>query len=129
MRCGSLRGEPQLEGGAFAHFAGRFNPAVVLIDNAVNGRKPQAGPLPHFLRSEERLKTTAQCFGLHAAAGVSDGEANVDGAAQPLAAGDVVYVPFGSVLAIVNHSSDKTLRYLIIKAANTAHAPHPTVDP
>jgi quercetin dioxygenase-like cupin family protein len=45
-----------------------------------------------------------------------DGQATVDGEGRALAAGDVVYLPLGSVLAIENRSTDAPLRYLILKA-------------
>jgi quercetin dioxygenase-like cupin family protein len=44
------------------------------------------------------------------------GEATVDGRRQPLSAGDAVFLPLGSVLAIENRAPDAPLRYLIIKA-------------
>jgi quercetin dioxygenase-like cupin family protein len=47
-----------------------------------------------------------------------DGEATVDGRATPLAAGDVVYLPLGSILTIENRSTEAPLRYLIVKAAD-----------
>lgn len=46
-----------------------------------------------------------------------DGEATVGEQAFPLKAGSVVQLPLGSVLALRNLSSDKPLRYLIIKAS------------
>jgi quercetin dioxygenase-like cupin family protein len=45
-----------------------------------------------------------------------DGEAWVDGAATPLGAGDVVYLPLGSTLELRNRSNAAPLAYLIIKA-------------
>ena len=45
-----------------------------------------------------------------------EGEATVDGAAHRLHAGDVVYLPLGSVLSIVNRLDEAPLRYLIVKA-------------
>lgn len=45
-----------------------------------------------------------------------EGEARVDGVAHPLAPGDVVHLPLGSVLAIQNRSPDEPLHYLIVKA-------------
>lgn len=45
-----------------------------------------------------------------------DGTAVVDGAELPLRNGDVVSLPRGSVLSIVNHSPTEPLRYLIVKA-------------
>jgi uncharacterized cupin superfamily protein len=49
--------------------------------------------------------------------GVSgDGTAVVDGAELPLRDGDVVSLPRGSVLSIVNQSATEPLRYLIVKA-------------
>jgi quercetin dioxygenase-like cupin family protein len=44
------------------------------------------------------------------------GQVTVDGRVQSLCAGDVIYLPLGSVLAIENRSSDAPLRYLIVKA-------------
>jgi quercetin dioxygenase-like cupin family protein len=44
------------------------------------------------------------------------GEAEVDGAPHRLAPGDVVYLPFGALLAIRNLSSEESLGYLIVKA-------------
>ena len=44
------------------------------------------------------------------------GEASVDGRACPLGPGDVVHVPLGAVLAIVNQDAEAPLHYLIIKA-------------
>lgn len=43
------------------------------------------------------------------------GEARVDGQPQPLNAGDLVYLPHGSLLELAN-LGDAPLRYLIIKA-------------
>jgi quercetin dioxygenase-like cupin family protein len=45
-----------------------------------------------------------------------DGQATVNGAPRNLAAGDVVYLALGAVLALENRSTDTPLRYLIIKA-------------
>jgi quercetin dioxygenase-like cupin family protein len=45
-----------------------------------------------------------------------DGRATVNGAAQPLVPGAVVYLPLGATLEIANLSGDAPLRYLIIKA-------------
>jgi quercetin dioxygenase-like cupin family protein len=44
------------------------------------------------------------------------GEATVDDRRHGLSAGDAVYLPLGSVLAIENRSEDAPLRYLIVKA-------------
>jgi uncharacterized cupin superfamily protein len=44
-----------------------------------------------------------------------EGEAEVDGRAEPLGPGDVVHLPLGATLAIRNAGSEP-LRYLIIKA-------------
>lgn len=44
------------------------------------------------------------------------GEATVDGLRHGLSAGDAVYLPLGSVLAIENRSQSAPLRYLIVKA-------------
>jgi len=44
------------------------------------------------------------------------GRACVDGEARALEAGDTVFLPLGSVLALENLSADEPLRYLIIKA-------------
>ncbi len=44
------------------------------------------------------------------------GEATVDDRTLPLAAGDMVHLPLGSVLALRNASSEHPLRYLIVKA-------------
>ncbi|MFV8749873.1 cupin domain-containing protein [Nannocystaceae bacterium ST9] len=44
------------------------------------------------------------------------GEARVAGRPQPLEPGDVVHLPLGTVLEIINTSSDEALHYLIIKA-------------
>ena len=48
------------------------------------------------------------------------GEATVQGIAEPLEPGSVVYVPFGATLSLRNLSPDAPLRYLIIKAATAA---------
>jgi uncharacterized cupin superfamily protein len=45
-----------------------------------------------------------------------DGIAVVDGTELPLRDGDVVSLPCGSVLSIVNGSATEPLRYLIVKA-------------
>jgi len=45
-----------------------------------------------------------------------DGAALVDGTELPLQGGDVVSLPRGSVLSIVNRSETEPLRYLIVKA-------------
>lgn len=45
-----------------------------------------------------------------------DGEATVDGRAEPLGPGDVVHLGLGSVLSIENRAGDAPLRYLIVKA-------------
>ncbi len=45
-----------------------------------------------------------------------NGAAFVDGTELPLREGDVVSLPRGSVLSIVNHSTTEPLRYLIVKA-------------
>ena len=45
-----------------------------------------------------------------------NGEATVDGLAHALRANDVVFLPLGSVLSLVNLSDREPLRYLIIKA-------------
>jgi quercetin dioxygenase-like cupin family protein len=45
-----------------------------------------------------------------------DGRAIVDGAAQLLVPGAVVYLPLGATLEIANLREDEPLRYLIIKA-------------
>jgi quercetin dioxygenase-like cupin family protein len=45
-----------------------------------------------------------------------DGEASVNGVAQPLGPGDVAHLPLGAVLAITNRSATAPLRYLIVKA-------------
>lgn len=44
------------------------------------------------------------------------GEAVVGKQQWALRPGDVVYLPLGEVLEIINHSSDEALRYLIVKA-------------
>lgn len=46
-----------------------------------------------------------------------DGAAVVDGEEQALRAGDVVFLPLGSSLALENRSAVDVLRYLIVKAA------------
>ena len=48
-----------------------------------------------------------------------NGEAQVNQASYALGPGDVVYLPLGATLAIVNHSDEAPLRYLIIKAEDT----------
>lgn len=49
--------------------------------------------------------------------GVSgEGEARVNGIAQPLDAADAVYLPLGAALEIMNRSQHEPLRYLIVKA-------------
>jgi uncharacterized cupin superfamily protein len=45
-----------------------------------------------------------------------DGAAFVNGAELPLRSNDVVSLPRGSVLSIVNRSESEPLRYLIVKA-------------
>lgn len=45
-----------------------------------------------------------------------DGRATVNGNAQPLVPGAVVYLPLGATLEIANLSEDAPLRYVIIKA-------------
>jgi len=45
-----------------------------------------------------------------------DGEATIDDVARSLGPGDVLYLPFGSVLSIANRSDEAPLRYLIVKA-------------
>ena len=47
------------------------------------------------------------------------GSVQVNGAASPFAAGQVVELAHGHTLAISNATSDQPLRYLIIKAAHT----------
>ena len=48
-----------------------------------------------------------------------DGEASVDGAPHSLGPGDVVHLPLGATLGLVNRG-DAPLRYLIVKAAAAA---------
>jgi quercetin dioxygenase-like cupin family protein len=53
--------------------------------------------------------------------GVSgDGAATVDGEPHELGPGDVVHLPLGSVLALVNRSPSEPLDYIIVKARGGA---------
>ena len=68
--------EINIEGGAVAGFAGGFDPALMLVDDAVNGGQAQAGTFADFLGGEKRLEQVAQRNGIHAASGVDDAEAD-----------------------------------------------------
>lgn len=45
-----------------------------------------------------------------------EGEARVNGVAQPLGPASALYLPLGATLEIVNRSAREPLRYLIVKA-------------
>jgi hypothetical protein len=48
-----------------------------------------------------------------------EGEARVNGVAQPLDGFHAVYLPLGAALEIVNRSQGEPLRYLIVKARSS----------
>src|SRR6185312_14171459 len=47
------------------------------LDNAINGREAEAGPLAHLLRREERLKDTGLRFRIHTAPGITEENTHV----------------------------------------------------
>ena len=64
------------KGTAFAGGAGDFDPAFVLLDDAIDGRQPQSGAFANFLGREEGLEDPIQNRLVHAATGVCHGQAN-----------------------------------------------------
>ena len=63
-----LAGKEDVEGAALADFAADFDPALVLLDNAIDGGQAQAGAFADFLGGEERLEDAGHGGGVHAAA-------------------------------------------------------------
>ena len=55
--------EKDAERGAVAQLALDFDPALMLLDDAINRRQPQAGALADFLGGEERLERCGKCSG------------------------------------------------------------------
>ena len=53
------------------------DPALVLLDDAIDGGQAQAGAAVQFLGGEERLENPAQVLRRDAAAGVAEGQADV----------------------------------------------------
>ena len=69
-------GKENGEGGAGAGLAFDDDPALMLLDNAIDGGQAQAGALADFLGGEKRLEEMAQGGVVHAAAGVGDAQAD-----------------------------------------------------
>ena len=75
--------EIDLEGGAFAEAAGHRDPALMLLDNAINRGQAQARAAAQFLGGEKRLEDAAQILRRNAAAGVAEGQADETRRAPP----------------------------------------------
>ena len=69
-------GEKNGEGGAGAGLALDGDPALMLLDDAIDGGQAQAGALADFLGGEKRLEQMAQRLVVHAQAGVGDAQAD-----------------------------------------------------
>ena len=69
-------GKEDPEGGARTDFAGDFDPALVLLDDAVDGGQAEAGAFADLLGGEERFEDAVQRLLVHAAAGVGDAQAD-----------------------------------------------------
>ena len=61
---------------ALAEFAFDFDPAFVLLDDAVNRGEAEAGAFAEFLGGEKRLENARDIFRRNAHAGVGVGEAD-----------------------------------------------------
>ena len=68
----SRGGQKDLKSRAFANAALHGDPALMLLDDAINRGQAQAGAAVHFLGGEKRLENPAQIFRRDAAAGVAE---------------------------------------------------------
>ena len=71
-----MAGRKILNVGALAEPAGDLDPALVLLDDAIDRRQPEAGALADFLGGEERLEDPRQMFRRNARAGVAHRQTN-----------------------------------------------------
>src|SRR5512141_2274057 len=82
-----MPGKVDLEGGSVPRLAGDIDEAIVLLDDAIDGSKPQADALSDLLGREERLEDMRLRFLVHAAAVVADGEPHIVAGARAIANG------------------------------------------
>ena len=76
-RCGRCAGgQVDFKHRAFAEFAGDFDPAAMLLHDAMHGGEAEAGALALLLRGEEGLEDALQLLGGNAAATVADAQAD-----------------------------------------------------
>ena len=76
-RLGFVRrrgGKVDFESRPHAGLAADFDPALMLLDDAINGCESKASSFAHLFGGKERLKDSLQRIGIHAATGVRDGE-------------------------------------------------------
>ena len=88
--CRLLPGQVDLEGRPLPRLAVHVDEAVVLFDDAVNRRQPQAGALADFLGGEEGLEELCQRLFVHAAAVVADRQQDVPPGSRTLVGRAVV---------------------------------------
>ena len=110
---GSGGREFQPESGAASQVAVHFNNSVVLLDNAVAHRQPQAGTFARCFCREERVVNAGQMIGRDAVPGV--GHFNVDEARlRPCAHRQLAAFLHG--IASVNEQIEKHLLELMFDA-------------
>jgi len=76
FRRRTRRREKESEGGTFADFAIHHNPALVLLNDAVDGGQPEAGAFAGFLGGEKGFEQMAQGRAVHATAGIGGCQTN-----------------------------------------------------
>ena len=69
-------GQKYVKGGSLAGLAFNFNPALVLLDDAIDGRQAKTGAFADGFCREKRLKNMRQLFGVNARAGIRNAQAN-----------------------------------------------------
>src|SRR6185369_5659114 len=72
---GSCRKE-NVEHRSRADFAFNFDPAFMLVDDAVNRREAEASPLPYFFCRKKRFEDVGNSFRRHPATGVTNAQAD-----------------------------------------------------
>ena len=61
-----------MKSGADANLTAEFHPALMLLDDAVNGSQPQPSAFADLFGCEEWLEYATLRLGIHAAAGIGD---------------------------------------------------------
>src|SRR5204863_9521908 len=70
------RWEKNLEGRSHHELADDLDPALVLLDDAIDGRQTETGAFANALGGEERLENVGERVRIHAATGIADLQAD-----------------------------------------------------